>query len=67
LSGQKNYAEAEPLLVSGYDGMKQRHERIPAEDKPLLKEAVESLIQLYETTARPDKAAEWRQKLGRSD
>ena len=28
-----------------------------------LKEAVERLVRLYEETARPDKAAEWKQKL----
>ena len=30
LLGQKKYAEAEPLLLSGYEGMKQREDKIPA-------------------------------------
>jgi len=33
LLGQKKYAEAEPLLLSGYEGMKQREVKIPPEVK----------------------------------
>ena len=29
LLGQKKYAEAEPLLVAGYSGLKQREAKIP--------------------------------------
>jgi hypothetical protein len=29
LAGQKKYAEAEPLLIRGYDGMKDREAKIP--------------------------------------
>ena len=29
LLGQKKYADAEPLLLAGYDGMKQRRQSIP--------------------------------------
>jgi hypothetical protein len=38
--------------------MKQRQERIPADSKPLLKEAVERLVQLHEARGRTDQAAE---------
>ena len=30
LAGQKKYAEAEPLLIGGYEGLKAREARIPA-------------------------------------
>jgi hypothetical protein len=30
LLGQKKYAEAEPLLLSAYEGLRQREDRIPA-------------------------------------
>ncbi len=64
LLGQKKYEEAEPLLVSGYEGVKQRESQIPAPWRTTrLKEALERLIQLYEQTGQPDKAAEWRSRL----
>lgn len=63
LLGQKKYAEAEPLLLSAYEGMKQREAKIPAVGKPRLKEALERLVQLYDATGRSDQAAEWKQKL----
>jgi eukaryotic-like serine/threonine-protein kinase len=63
LLGRKKYMEAEPLLLSGYEGMKQREDKISAAGKPRLKEALQRLVQLYEATGRPEKAAEWKQKL----
>ena len=62
LLGQKKYAEAEPLLLAGYEGMKQREEMIPPSGKIRLTEAIERLVQLYERRARKDKADEWRRK-----
>ena len=61
--GQKKYAEAEPLLLAGYDGMKQREEKIPAVGKARLTEAVERLVHLYDATEQKEKVAEWRKKL----
>jgi tetratricopeptide (TPR) repeat protein/tRNA A-37 threonylcarbamoyl transferase component Bud32 len=63
LLGQKKYARAEPLLLSGYQGMEQRQARIPTDGKPRPKEVVERIKQLYEATGQSDKAAEWKQKL----
>ncbi len=63
LLGQKKYAEAEPLLLSGYEGMKQREVTIPPEGKVRLNETLQRLAQLYEATQRPDQAVEWRKKL----
>ena len=63
LLGQKRYAEAEPLLLSGYDGMKQRAASIPTDGKVRLKEALQRLAQLYEATGQAEKAAEWKKKL----
>jgi eukaryotic-like serine/threonine-protein kinase len=63
LAGQKKYTDAEPLLVEGYEGMKQREAKIPTEGKIRLMEALESLVALYEATAQKDKAAAWRKKL----
>jgi WD40 repeat protein/serine/threonine protein kinase len=63
LLGQKKYAEAEPLLLSGYEGMKQREATIPSTGKANLPETLQRLVQLYEATDRPAQAAEWKQKL----
>jgi tetratricopeptide (TPR) repeat protein len=63
LLGQKKYAEAEPLLLSGYEGMKQREVNIPRESKPRLRETLQRLVRLYEATKHPDQAAEWKRKL----
>jgi len=75
LLGQKKYAEAEPLLLSGYEGVKQREANIISgnssprfwhfhvDEKPWLKEAARRLVQLYEATGRSDQATEWRNKL----
>jgi tetratricopeptide (TPR) repeat protein len=67
LLGQKKYAEAEPLLLSGYEGMKQREDKIPASGKPRVKEALDRLVQLYEATGQSEKAAEWNRKLAEFD
>jgi tetratricopeptide (TPR) repeat protein len=63
LLGQKKYADAEPLLVQGYEGMKQREAKIPPPGKARLTEALERLVRLYEATDQKDKADEWRRKL----
>jgi eukaryotic-like serine/threonine-protein kinase len=58
LLGQKKYAEAGPLLLSGYTGLKQREDQIAAADRqPRLKEALERLVQFYQATGQTAKAA----------
>jgi hypothetical protein len=63
LLGQGKYAEAEPLLREGYDGMRQREAQIPAASRGRLTEALERLVQLYEAWGKPDEAAKWRKEL----
>ncbi len=63
LLGQGKYAEAEPLLLAGYEGMKQREAKIPWNRKPRLVETVESLVRLYEAWDKPEQAELWRGKL----
>jgi serine/threonine protein kinase/tetratricopeptide (TPR) repeat protein len=64
LLGQKKYAEAEPLLLSGYEGLKAREAQIAAPGRPRLPEAGERLVKLYEAWGQPQKAHEWRKRLG---
>jgi hypothetical protein len=61
---QRKFAQAEPLLVSSYEGMVQRAAAAP-ENRPALEAAGQRIVQLYQNWGRPDKAAEWTQKLRR--
>jgi tetratricopeptide (TPR) repeat protein len=63
LLGQDKYADAEPLLMQGYEGMKQREATIPPPGKVRLPEALERLVQLYDALGQKDRADEWRTKL----
>ena len=67
LMRQKKYAKAEPLLLSGYNGMKQREAKIPFVAKIQLKRAITGLVELYEATGQLDQAAEWKKKLDESE
>jgi hypothetical protein len=65
LLGQKKYAEAEPLLRKGYEGLKQWEKALEPRDAPRLPEAVDRLIELYTATNRPDEAKTWRAERAR--
>jgi serine/threonine protein kinase/tetratricopeptide (TPR) repeat protein len=62
LAGQQKYAEAEPLLLKGYEGMKRRENTIPKGGVAELRisEAIDHLIDLYIATNMPDKATKWQ-------
>jgi tetratricopeptide (TPR) repeat protein len=63
LLAQQKHAEAEPLLMHGYEGMKQREAKIPPESKVRLSEALERLVALYDAWGKKDQADEWRKQL----
>ena len=63
LLGQQKYVEAEPLLRSGYEGMRQRQAKIPQNGKIWLQNALQRLVQLCQKTNRPDEADAWNKKL----
>ncbi|HZY83443.1 MAG TPA: serine/threonine-protein kinase [Gemmataceae bacterium] len=63
LLGQGKYAEAEPLLLEGYEGMNKKGPKAAPAAPLRLTEALERLVRLYEATGRKDKADEWRKKL----
>jgi eukaryotic-like serine/threonine-protein kinase len=60
---QGKVAEAEPLLIRGYEGMKKREATMPASGKVYLTEVLERLVQVYEAMNKPDEAAKWRREL----
>jgi hypothetical protein len=62
LLDQRKFADAEPLLLSGYEGMKQREKTIPHQDRSHLTKAIERLIRLYEAWGKDDQAMKWRQE-----
>jgi hypothetical protein len=65
LLGQKKFDEAEPLLIKGYEEMKEREAKIPAPFKHYLTEAGERVVRLYEDWGKPEEAAKWRAELAR--
>ena len=60
---QKKYAEAEPLLLSGYNSMKEHEGKMPAAEKPFFKYPIQDLIQLYHATGKPEQEAKWKREL----
>src|SRR5262249_9587814 len=54
LLGQKKYAEAEQMLLKGYEGLKKR------EGIPRIPQALDRLVELYTATNKPDEAKKWR-------
>ena len=61
LLGQGKYAEAEPLLLAGYDGLKKLSPAISVDAN--LPEAGQCLVRLYSAWGKQEKADEWRRKL----
>jgi hypothetical protein len=60
--GQQKYAEAEPLLLKGYEGMK-RVEAVHPAVRKRLPEVGGWIVRLYEATDQPEKARVWRERL----
>ena len=60
VAGQKNYVEAEPLLLEGYEGMVARENRIAVADWYNLNIARDWLVELYQAWGKPAKAAQVR-------
>ena len=63
LLAQTKYAEAEPLLLAGYEGMEAREAKIPPFHKIRLPEAGARIIALYDAWGKKDKADLWRKRL----
>ena len=63
LLGQAKYAEAEPLLLAGYEGMRAREAKTPRVKEDLPGTAGERIVRLYEAWGKPEEAKAWRAKL----
>ncbi len=64
LLGQAKYEAAEKLLLEGCDGLRKRAAKIPAASRqPVLTEAMERLVDLYDNWGKKDEAERWRREL----
>jgi len=68
LLGQRQFADAEPLLLQGYEGMRkaaqdksQQHHSVETNNE--LNDAIKNLAQLYEDWGKPLQATKWRNEL----
>jgi tetratricopeptide (TPR) repeat protein len=64
LAGQKQYAKAEPLAVSGYQRMFERQTALPYDERSEIARAGARVIQLYKDWGKKAKAAEWKRQVG---
>ncbi len=65
LSGKDKYAEAEPLLIEGYQGMAERKQRMGWMGVPNwyhVDLAHDWIVQLYQRWGKPAKVAEWKKR-----
>jgi hypothetical protein len=67
LAAQKRYADAETLLIGGYEGLAAREATIPIEHRWFMRTAGEWVVGLYRDWGRLDKAEEWRNKLTKAE
>jgi tetratricopeptide (TPR) repeat protein len=59
LAGQKQFAQAEPLLLTGYEGMTKQG----GASGTIRAQTAGWIAQMYQNLKKPEKAAEWRIKL----
>jgi tetratricopeptide (TPR) repeat protein len=67
LLGQGRFAEASPLVVAGYEGLKARAATIPPQAGPRLPEAAARVVRLFDAAGKPAEAAAWRARVGLAD
>lgn len=65
LLGMKRYSDAEPFLLAGYEGIKQREAKLSKQNRSYLTDSMERVVQLYDAWGKKDQADEWRKKRDR--
>ena len=63
LAGEGKYADAETLLLSGYEGLNKRETAIPAFQKRWIPLSGDQIVTLYSLWSKPEQAARWRARL----
>ena len=66
LAAQGKFADAEPLLAAGYQGLTERKSTIPFENRSATEQAGERVVRLYQDWSKPEIAAEWRERTHRA-
>jgi tRNA A-37 threonylcarbamoyl transferase component Bud32 len=59
LLGQQRYEEAEPLLLSAYEGLAKFRSELDGENRSFVVQAAKRLAELYEAQGRSDLAEKW--------
>ena len=67
LHGLRRYAEAEPLLLDGYEGLSVRRAELTGTARRFLTEAENRVVALYKAWGKPEQARAWEMKLGLAD
>jgi tetratricopeptide (TPR) repeat protein len=67
LLGRKEYAEAEPFLLRGYEVLKAGEGSIPPSSSARIPEAIDRLIELYSATGKTEEVKKWRAERARYD
>ena len=60
LACQKDFGAAEPLLLSGYQGLKESERKMPANQRGKVKTAAAQLAALYGAWNKPEPERQWR-------
>lgn len=63
LAGQKKYRAAEPLLISGYEGLLRREASVPQNARSAVEQAGERIVEFYRASGSTEKAAEWKSEI----
>ena len=63
LAGQKRFAEAEPMLLEGYQGLLALKQRLGVPYQYNLADARTRVIRLYRAWGKPERAKEWSSRL----
>ncbi|WP_109485833.1 serine/threonine-protein kinase [Occallatibacter savannae] len=62
VAGQKRFADAKPLLLSGYEGMVRQRATMNAPDLQNLPDAADRIVQFYKESGDPGLAAKWSER-----
>ena len=63
LAAQKKFADAEPLILGGYEGLTARRKDVTVDAWSRLPEAGRRVVRLYEAWGKPAEADRWRKKI----
>jgi tetratricopeptide (TPR) repeat protein len=63
LASDKQYAEAEPHLLKGFDGLVERRANIPADALVNIPNCAKDLVKMYQAQGKAEQAARWQAKL----